>query len=167
MSEYTKVLKIKKGNTIKTYKLYTDKNETGTDTNLVLKVDSRYVYIPTDTSGGGNEPNLRIGHGSTTYTALTVKKIVTYLVTINQSANQTISVLYNGTNYTSSFYAIKGSTISCSISADTNYTPGVLNYSTTTVNSNLTISATSATYNPPVSDDDDDDDDSDLPKCKQ
>ena len=149
MSEYTKVLKIKKGNTIKTYKLYTDKNETGTDTNLVLKVDSRYVYIPTDTSGGGNEPNLRIGHGSTTYTALTVKKIVTYLVTINQSANQTISVLYNGTNYTSSFYAIKGSTIRCSItSTNSDYTPGALNYSTVTVNGNLTIQATPAVLIP-------------------
>lgn len=77
------------------------------------------------------------------YTSGVTGPIVT--VTIVQSANQTITVIYNGNSYTSTFTAEVGSTYTASISASTGYNAGTLSSTSGTLTDNITISATAAT----------------------
>lgn len=67
------------------------------------------------------------------------------IVTIVQSANQTITVICNGNSYTSTFTAEAGSTYTASISASTGYNAGTLSSTSGTLTDNITISATAAT----------------------
>lgn len=70
---------------------------------------------------------------------------LTYVVTIKQTPNQIISVIYNTTNYTSNFRAKAGSTITFSVKANKGYEAGTLNLSSPQVISkNTIISATDA-----------------------
>lgn len=68
-----------------------------------------------------------------------------YLITIQQSANQTITVRVNNTtDYTSNFTANHGDTYTASIKANEGYTAGTLNSASGTITGTLTISATAA-----------------------
>ena len=68
-----------------------------------------------------------------------------YLVTIQQSANQTITVRVNNTtDYTSNFTANHGDTYTASIKANEGYTAGKLSSTSGTITGALTISATAA-----------------------
>ena len=68
----------------------------------------------------------------------------TYLVTIQQSANQTISVVCNGNIYTSNFTANYGDTYTATIKANEGYNAGQLSTTSGTITGPLTISATAA-----------------------
>lgn len=68
-----------------------------------------------------------------------------YLVTIVQSAHQTITVTCNGVNYTSNFTANYGDTWTATILASSGYRPGTLSVTSGTITGAITISATSAT----------------------
>lgn len=78
----------------------------------------------------------------------TTKKYVaihqTFNVTINQSANQTITVNCNGQNYTSSFTARYGDAFSISITGNNGYTAGGVNVSSGNVYNDFTVYATSS-----------------------
>jgi hypothetical protein len=68
-----------------------------------------------------------------------------YLITIQQSANQTITVRVNNTtDYTSNFTANHGDTYTASIKANEGYTAGKLSSASGTITGALTISATAA-----------------------
>ena len=77
-------------------------------------------------------------------TAATIKQ---FTVTINQSANQTITVKCNGQSHTSSFKANYGSTYTASVSVSNSvyYSPGTISSASGTITNNITISATPAT----------------------
>lgn len=68
-----------------------------------------------------------------------------YLVTIVQSAHQTITVTCNGTNYTSNFTANYGDKWTATILASSGYKPGTLSATSGTIYGAVTISATAAT----------------------
>lgn len=68
-----------------------------------------------------------------------------YLVTIVQSDNQTITVTCNGTNYTSNFTANYGDKWTATILSSSGYTAGTLSATSGTITSAVTISATAAT----------------------
>lgn len=82
------------------------------------------------------------GNLTVTATAATIK---TYTVTINQTANQTITVKVGSVSYTQSFTVNHGTEYTASIVADTGYTAGILSSTSGTVTSNITIQATAAT----------------------
>lgn len=67
-----------------------------------------------------------------------------YLVTITQPANGTVSAVYNNTTYTSNFYADYGSTVKVSISANTGYHVTGLTWNGSSVTSGSTQTVTSA-----------------------
>ncbi|WP_432748234.1 hypothetical protein [Pectinatus frisingensis] len=67
----------------------------------------------------------------------------TFNVTITQSANQVITVICNGTSYTSSFTARYGDAYSVSITGNNGYTAGGVNVSSGNVTGDLTVYATS------------------------
>lgn len=68
----------------------------------------------------------------------------TYLVTINQTEGQIISVVCNGVTYTSSFTAEYGDTWTAIVEANEGYIEGTLNLTSGTITGNVTISATNA-----------------------
>lgn len=68
-----------------------------------------------------------------------------YLVTVVQSAHQTITVTCNGVNYTSNFTANYGDTWTATILASSGYRPGTLSATSGTITGAVTISATAAT----------------------
>lgn len=67
------------------------------------------------------------------------------MVTIVQSAHQTITVTCNGTNYTSNFTANYGDKWTATILASSGYKPGTLSATSGTIYGAVTISATAAT----------------------
>lgn len=71
-----------------------------------------------------------------------------YLVTITQSSNQTITVTCGGKSYTSNFTATYGQNWTASISPETNYIAGTLSATSGTITGPVTISATTATIKP-------------------
>lgn len=68
-----------------------------------------------------------------------------YLVTVVQSAHQTITVTCNGVNYTSNFTANYGDRWTATILASSGYRPGTLSATSGTITGAVTISATAAT----------------------
>lgn len=68
-----------------------------------------------------------------------------YLVTIVQSDNQTITVTCNGTDYTSNFTANYGDKWTATILSSSGYTAGTLSATSGTITGTVTISATAAT----------------------
>lgn len=68
-----------------------------------------------------------------------------YLVTIVQSDNQTITVTCNGTSYTSNFTANYGDKWTATIISSSGYTAGTLSATSGTITGAVTISATAAT----------------------
>lgn len=66
------------------------------------------------------------------------------MVTIVQTAHQTITVTCCGVEYTESFIAPRGSDYTASITAAEGYTAGTLSSKTGVINSSVTITATSA-----------------------
>ena len=78
--------------------------------------------------------------------ALPTATLKTFNFTINQSANQTITVTTgDGTQHTSSFVANYGTTWTATIAADTGYKAGTLSATSGTVTGDYTLSATEAT----------------------
>lgn len=99
---------------------------------------------------GYNSGNLNYASGTITDNitiSATAAVIKQFTVTINQSANQTITVKCNGQTYTSSFKANYGSTYTASVSVSNSvyYTPGTISSASGTITNNITISATAAT----------------------
>lgn len=83
--------------------------------------------------------------GDITIKATQARKIPRYCVTIEQSANQTITATCDRKTYTSTFYAYEGSRITFSVQADSNYEAGTLNYTEiSSLNSDVTVKATAA-----------------------
>ena len=74
-----------------------------------------------------------------------ISKTREFIVTINQSPNQTITVTYNGQEYTNSFAASYGSKYTVSISPKNGYIAGTLNHTSGIITDNIIISATAAT----------------------
>ena len=68
-----------------------------------------------------------------------------YILSINQSNHQTITVHANGNNYTSSVSLPYGTTWTATITAETGYTAGTLSKTSGTITGNDSISATPAT----------------------
>ena len=78
--------------------------------------------------------------------ALPTATLKTFNFTINQSANQTITVTTgDGVQHTSSFVANYGTTWTATIAADTGYRAGTLSATSGTVTGDYTLSATEAT----------------------
>lgn len=92
----------------------------------------------------GYYPETTIGASSIQYDEDTTIKM--YTVTIEQSKNQVITVVYNGNSYTDQVIVPAGSEIKINIKASNGYDPGVLNpKSPFIVSSNKEIYATDAT----------------------
>lgn len=87
------------------------------------------------------------GVGTTILITTTEPETAMYSVTIIQNSNQTITVTYNGTKYTSDFMAPYGAKITATIASDDtkNFDAGTLNITSTTVTKDIQISATPAT----------------------
>ena len=76
----------------------------------------------------------------------TEAKLKTYNITIKQSDNQTITVNYNGVDYTESFVATHGDTYMATLVANEGYNAGTLSVdSTGTITGEMIINATPAT----------------------
>lgn len=108
---------------------------------------SQYTVTVTPATGyTAGAPSSSSGYvnSNITITASAASK-KSFLVTISQSSNQTITVKCNGTNYTSNFTANYGDTWTASIAASTGYTAGKLSATSGTVTAAVTISATAAT----------------------
>ena len=84
--------------------------------------------------------------GDITVRATEATETPKYKVTIEQSANQTITATYDGQTYTSTFYAYEGSRITFAIkSTNADYDTGTLNYTEiSSLNSDVTVKATPA-----------------------
>lgn len=83
--------------------------------------------------------------GDITVKATAATEAPKYCVTIEQSANQTITATYDGQTYTSTFYAYVGSQITFAVKANNGYIAGTLNYiAVLSLDSDITVRATQA-----------------------
>lgn len=108
---------------------------------------SSYTVTVVPTTGyTAGSPSSSSGYvnSNLTITASPASK-ASYLVTIVQSAHQTITVTCNGVNYTSNFTANYGDTWTATILASSGYRPGTLSATSGTITGAVTISATAAT----------------------
>lgn len=108
---------------------------------------SSYTVTVVPTTGyTAGSPSSSSGYvnSNLTITASPASK-ASYLVTIVQSAHQTITVTCNGVNYTSNFTANYGDTWTANILASSGYRPGTLSATSGTITGAVTISATAAT----------------------
>lgn len=93
-----------------------------------------------------NQTAATVNTSGATFKATADATINSYPVTINQTANQTITVNDGATDHTSSFSAPYGTKLTATITPDEGYTAGTLNQTTATVGtSGATFSATAAT----------------------
>lgn len=104
------------------------------------------VRVVPETGYTAGSPSSSSGYvnGNLTISASPASK-ASYLVTIVQSAHQTITVTCNGVNYTSNFTANYGDTWTATILASSGYRPGTLSATSGTITGAVTISATAAT----------------------
>lgn len=110
--------------------------------------DGRNAYIGLQVSGKtGFDTPLQLSKSGKTW--LVQSKVVrTRRIVINQTANQTIKIVYNGQTYTSSFTANIGGSFSVTVTPNTGYNAGTPNISNGTVpygTTDYVISATAAT----------------------
>ena len=95
-----------------------------------------------------NQTAATVNTSGATFKATADATINSYPVTINQTANQTITVNDGATDHTSSFSAPYGTKLTATIVANNGYTAGKLNQTSATVGtSGATFSATAATVN--------------------
>ena len=95
-----------------------------------------------------NQTAATVNTSGATFKATADATINSYPVTINQTANQTITVNDGDTDHTSSFSAPYGTKLTATIVANNGYTAGKLNQTAATVGtSGATFSATAATVN--------------------
>lgn len=111
-----------------------------------LAGSSYTVTVIPETGYTAGSPSSSSGYVNSdlTITASPASK-ASYLVTIVQSAHQTITVTCNGTNYTSNFTANYGDRWTATILASSGYRPGTLSATSGTITGAVTISATAAT----------------------
>lgn len=111
-----------------------------------LAGSSYTVTVVPETGYTAGSPSSSSGYvnSNLTITASPASK-ASYLVTIVQSAHQTITVTCNGVNYTSNFTANYGDTWTATILASSGYRPGTLSATSGTITGAVTISATAAT----------------------
>lgn len=111
-----------------------------------LAGSSYTVTVIPETGYTAGSPSSSSGYVNSdlTITASPASK-ASYLVTIVQSAHQTITVTCNGTNYTSNFTANHGDKWTATILASSGYKPGALSATSGTITGAVTISATAAT----------------------
>lgn len=111
-----------------------------------LAGSSYTVTVIPETGYTAGSPSSSSGYVNSdlTITASPASK-ASYLVTIVQSAHQTITVTCNGTNYTSNFTANYGDKWTATILASSGYRPGTLSATSGTITGAVTISATAAT----------------------
>lgn len=98
-------------------------------------------------SGYVNDDISTDGIGTTILITTTEPETAMYNIAIVQTSNQTITVNYNGTKYTSDFMAPYGAKITATVAVSDSKTfdAGTLNITSTTVTKDITISATTAT----------------------
>lgn len=116
------------------------------DTDFQALAGSQYTVTVTPQTGYvAGAPSSQSGYVNSdiTITASPASK-ATYLVTIQQSANQTIKVVANGNTYTSNFSAEYGTTYTATVTPSEGYNAGTLSSSSGTITGPLTISATAA-----------------------
>lgn len=116
------------------------------DTDFQALAGSQYTVTVTPQTGYvAGAPSSQSGYVNSdiTITASPASK-ATYLVTIQQSANQTIKVVANGTTYTSNFSAEYGTTYTAMVTPNEGYNAGTLSSSSGTITGALTISASAA-----------------------
>lgn len=108
---------------------------------IEVKVMAKYGYNPGTPSilEGDIKENTTIYASSAS--------MAQFIVQINQSPNQTITVSCNGKIYTESFYAALGTVYRVRIESDEGYTAGELNTTSGVVNGNTNIYASSAIIN--------------------
>lgn len=136
-----------------------DLNDAGTAHRGVY-VDAEGFIKPTDIIIRGNKSTetdplilipVKLPDGSWAFDSLRKSKLgkganQTYMVSIKQTPNQTITVTTSdGTKHTSDFTAKVGTTWTATVDADTGYNAGKLIASSGTVNGATTVSATEAT----------------------
>ena len=111
-----------------------------------LAGSSYTVTVIPETGYTAGSPSSSSGYvnSNLTITASPASK-ASYLVTIVQSANQTITVTCNGTSYTSNFTANYGDKWTATILSSSGYTAGTLSATSGTITGAITISATAAT----------------------
>lgn len=111
-----------------------------------LAGSSYTVTVIPETGYTAGSPSSSSGYVNSdlTITASPASK-ASYLVTIVQSAHQTITVTCNGTNYTSNFTANYGDKWTATILASSGYRPGTLSATSGTITGAVTVSATAAT----------------------
>lgn len=153
MAELTNKLHIKSGSTVYDCTCYTTKDEAtpktvSNGTYWEIKNNNTVCYVglvPSASAGmTGFDTPLKVKKNNTEYIVQT--KVLNYFtVNITQSANQTITVTCNGSNHTSSFTALAGSYYTVKVTPSTGYTAGTPNTTSGYVNSNISISATTAT----------------------
>lgn len=86
------------------------------------------------------------GIGTTIVITTTEATVATFAVSIVQTSNQSITVTYNGKEYTSDFIAVYGSKITAAVKPTAKFfDAGKLNITSATVTKDLTIEATNAT----------------------
>lgn len=111
-----------------------------------LAGSSYTVTVIPETGYTAGSPSSSSGYvnGNLTISASPASK-ASYLVTIVQSAHQTITVTCNGVNYTSNFTANYGDKWTATILASSGYRPGTLSATSGTITGAVTVSATAAT----------------------
>lgn len=111
-----------------------------------LAGSSYTVTVIPETGYTAGSPSSSSGYVNSdlTITASPASK-ASYLVTIVQSAHQTIVVTCNGTNYAINFTANYGDKWTATILASSGYRPGTLSATSGTITGAVTISATAAT----------------------
>ncbi len=112
----------------------------------VLAGSSYTVTVIPETGYTAGSPSSSSGYvnSNLTISASPASK-ASYLVTIVQSDNQTITVTCNGTDYTSNFTANYGDKWTATILSSSGYTAGTLSATSGTITGTITISATAAT----------------------
>lgn len=134
----------------------TYKGKTYTDDFFVLIGESFETSIKADnhyTAGTVNYNGTPL-KGDITVRATQATEEPKYKVTIEQSANQTITATYDGKTYTSTFFAYEGSRITFAVkSTNADYDAGTLNYTEiSSLNSDVTVRATAAKVTPSYKD---------------
>lgn len=104
------------------------------------------VNVTADEGYIAAKPNVSLGRvlNNMTITATGAPEQINYMITINQSEHQTITVMAGGRSYTSSVSLPYGTTYLVNIEAEPGFIAGTLNIKNGTLTAPVTISATPA-----------------------
>lgn len=146
MALYEKKLHIRKNGVVTDINLWTESGEAGTPA-LHIRDGVNLVHARLGEVTDGLASDLRVRKDNVVYAVLKNRWV---MITIVQSANQTITVNVDGAPHTESFAVPYGTAFTAGVEAAAGFSPGAISAASGVANGDVTISATPAVSSVPT-----------------